>query len=349
MSIELSIRNMLNEGNSLAEVAETMLMKSADSHVARKELYQISQFFVLAGLYKDLFRQFPRRFFERELIAWPHFIEILIINKISISNSIIQSIYEGCQETKSIQQLALNKKWITFDIRFQKIRQDLWDKKNKNLEKLRRNLKQKIEFLKNQRLIEDEKKAYLKYKEVFPEDKSIDSVYEDFKERQARELVNKKMEQRKVKEVSFSVIDSIDANDEIFSEILFKEALKISKENPHFAYNLSVMFTFFDMYNKSLKILEDANADTATMWLRLELLLLAEDYFKVLNEAEKLESKIDIENADDNFALIYIKAQAYSFLKQQTKAVELLKSILRIRPNYRSAQTLLNEILGEGQ
>jgi len=340
---------MLNEGHTLVEVSESLLLKSASSKISRKELYQIAQFFLLAGLHKDFFRQFPRRFFEKELITWPQFVEILIQNKIKISNRVIQAIYEGCDETKSLKHLALNKKWLTYDIRFQKIRQNLWEKKVENLEKMRQNLIQKIEFLKNHRLIEDEKKAYLKYMEVFPEDDSIQQLYEDFKERQARDLINKKIEQKKVKEISITTSEYVDIEEARLAQRLLDEVMKMVQSQPHLAYNFSIMFVFFEMFDLALKLLEFAPKNPSSLWLKMELLFLNEDYFKLLTEAELLERDSQFENIEDSLALIYYKARAYKFLNQKSQAAELLNSILKIRPHYRSAQTLLSEILEEGQ
>ena len=70
--------------------------------------------------------------------------------------------------------------------------------------------------------------------------------------------------------------------------------------------------------------------------------------FKFLQKLKKW-SKQPHANAEDSFALTYIKAKAYNCQNQKPQAVDLLKSIIRIRPHYRSAQSLLTEILEEGQ
>ncbi|MCB0357309.1 MAG: hypothetical protein KDD40_09895, partial [Bdellovibrionales bacterium] len=214
MSIELKIRNLLNEGKDIADIADTLLYISVSKKTKRTDLYSIAQFFILTGLYKDLFRQFPRRFFEKELIAWPHFVEILMLNHIKINHPIVEAIFEGSKATKAQKYLALNKKWQVYDIRMQNIRTQLWDKMQTHLENMKEVLKQKIEFLKNQRLINDEKKAFEKYMQLFPEDESINTLFNDFKERQARNIINRKLEQRKLKDIGLFTNLDIDEEEE---------------------------------------------------------------------------------------------------------------------------------------
>lgn len=338
---------MLNEGQSLGLIADNLLLKSASRKIKYKDLSEISQFFVLSGLHKDLFRQYARRFFEKEHIAWPHFVEILLHHKIEIPPEVTEAIYKGSLKTKRQDFLALHKKWQSYDIRFQAIREKIWESKLADLEKLRHSLIQKIEFLKNHRLIDEENKAFLKYLEIFPTDERIHRLYSDFKERQARQLITKKIEEQKNRETSFTITDSIDEKEDIYSKFLSEFLIKELKEKPLLAYNFSIMFCFFEEYEQALRILDFYPEKNSVFWLKLELLVFANNYLLVLSECERWEVEQSTSSIDERLAVIYTKAKAYKALKQRAQAVEQFKSILKIRPQYRSAQTLLNEILEE--
>jgi len=104
------------------------------------------------------------------------------------------------------------------------------------------------------------------------------------------------------------------------------------------------MFLNFEFISAALQLLEIAEDSDKKNWLRLELMLLSEDLFSALEESERLEKLTEVD-AEARFAIAYAKAKAYKRLGQKNKATELLQSILQVRPTYRSASTLLAEII----
>ena len=91
---------------------------------------------------------------------------------------------------------------------------------------------------------------------MFPEDETINHLYSDFKERQARELINKKIEERKGQDVSFTQTPIIDEFEEKLSNTLLEACKNICKKFPNLAYDFGIMFTFLDMSSKALEILK---------------------------------------------------------------------------------------------
>lgn len=153
---------------------------------------------------------------------------------------------------------------------------------------------------------------------------------------------------KKVIEAIIPQIIHIDEEESKIAKVIFSSCKDISKNKSELIYDFAILFTFLDLNEMALQLIDLSSQPTKPMqWLRLELLLNIEDFFRVLSEAEKMEADTH-KSPDDKFALIYIKARAYNSLNQKSQAVDLLKSIIRIRPNYRSAQSLLTEILEEG-
>lgn len=348
MSIELSIRNMMNNHYDFEDIIEMLLNQSVSRRITKEELISIANFFVHSGMHKDYFRQFSRRFGEKEMITWTSFAEILLANKIKTSKEVINAIYKGCAEYGELNELALCAKWVKRDKRFKEIRRNLWQHKLESIDEKRKKLRQKIDYFKNQRLINDEKKAIEKYLLMFPEDTSLQEELQEFKERQARAVLNRRNEETNTREISHHDFPVFNKKDEEFSEIIFQFAIEKCQAKPHLSLDFAIMFIFFEMHNKALKIIELAPESKSAAWLKLELLVLSDENFTALTEIEKME-KTYADDSDISFALAYLKARAYNLLNQKSDAVDLLRSIIKIRPQYRAAQSLLNEILEESQ
>ncbi|NJL25310.1 MAG: hypothetical protein HC902_09105 [Calothrix sp. SM1_5_4] len=111
-------------------------------------------------------------------------------------------------------------------------------------------------------------------------------------------------------------------------------------ENREFASDLAVAFWFLDEYGQALEILKWAEPSTANDWLHAELLFASRRYVEALELLNHLEVKY-VNDPEATFSVSYIRAQCLRGLGQQAAALEILRSIVRIRPNYRSANALI--------
>jgi hypothetical protein len=346
MSLEIKIRNLFNEGRSVDEVMETLLDLSASPKISKMELHSIAQFFVISGYHKEFFRQFPRRFSEKKHIAWLQFTEILLLNNIQMSQKIINAIYEGVSQLNTINNLALNKKWTLYDDRLVIVRKKIWGEKLASLIKVKDSLKQKIAFYKSNRLVDEEKKSYQKYLKLFPTDSSIEEEYKEFKERIARSIVNKKMETKGIKEITHNTTSPLSSEESQLADIIYKECEHKIVDNPNLGYDLAIMFVFFEQNHFALKLFETLKPELRVMLLKLEVLVLARDFFSALAFIDEIEDKFN-DNGEISFALVYAKAKIFISLKQKSRAASLLKSIQKVRPNYRSVNSLLQQVMGD--
>jgi len=80
-------------------------------------------------------------------------------------------------------------------------------------------------------------------------------------------------------------------------------------------------------------------------WLRIELMILARKYVDALNEAATLEARY-ASDPEAAFAITYARARALKGLGQDELATDLLRSLVRVRPSYKSAQSLLMDWSG---
>jgi tetratricopeptide (TPR) repeat protein len=95
-------------------------------------------------------------------------------------------------------------------------------------------------------------------------------------------------------------------------------------------------------YLMGLEILAWAPAVPPNDWLRAELLVHARRFVEGLEHLKHLEVRY-VDDPETSFAVSYLKAQCLQELGQKDAALEILKSIVRVRPNYRSAHALIQE------
>ena len=118
------------------------------------------------------------------------------------------------------------------------------------------------------------------------------------------------------------------------------------REGAHIAaYNLAIGLYFIELYHEALQVIRRAPESSAKDWFYLELLLRCGRYLECLDEVNQIELKYSAD-PESTFAATYIRAQALWGLGQTGSAIELLRSIVDIRPSYRSAHSLLNEWAG---
>jgi thioredoxin-like negative regulator of GroEL len=129
-------------------------------------------------------------------------------------------------------------------------------------------------------------------------------------------------------------------------DLVVKRAIEIAQGDPQLAYDLAIALHMMDFNSEAIEVLDCAVESPATDWLRLELMIRARQFVTALEEANNLELRY-AGVPDSSFSVTYARARALYGLGQTETAIDLLKSIVRIRPHYKSAQSLLTEWNGD--
>ena len=219
----------------------------------------------------------------------------------------------------------------------------LWNQKKKKVlkdyEERRSHLLKDLEFAKNQGLKEKRIAALNQLKKLFPNDKSIEDVFQSEKEFHARHTYNKLSSQRakkmyvKKQKVAFTKDDEL---------AMFKTIKKYLKQNADYVYDFSVMFMEMDLPLMGLKVIDLLKKkSTRLVWHELQLCLEGQQYARALS----LISQIQKERVatEHSFSLLYYQALALHGLGQRSEAIKIIRSILKIRPQFKSANSLLLE------
>jgi tetratricopeptide (TPR) repeat protein len=120
---------------------------------------------------------------------------------------------------------------------------------------------------------------------------------------------------------------------------------EIACGKPDLAYDLAMGLQMMDFHSEALQILALASPSPAVDWLRLELEVRARRFVTALEEAHRLET-LYASDPDAAFAATYARARALYGLGEKQTAIDLLRGLVKIRPHYRSAHSLLLDWAG---
>jgi hypothetical protein len=106
-----------------------------------------------------------------------------------------------------------------------------------------------------------------------------------------------------------------------------------------------MLFYFIEAYTQALTILNLAPSSPERDWMTLDLLIECRRFVECLVSVDQVEIA-HCHDPETTFGAAYIRARALHGLGQDAQAIEILQSIVNIRPNYRSARTLMHEWAG---
>ncbi len=219
----------------------------------------------------------------------------------------------------------------------------LWNQKKKNVtqhyEERRSSLLKELNFAKNQNLKEKRIEALNQLKKFFPNDKSIESVFQSEKEFHARHIYNKLNSKRDKKMYVKKETIVFTKDDEV---AMFKTIKKYLKKDANYAYDFSVMFMEMDLPLMGLKVIDLLKKKSNRLgWHELQLCLEGKQFARALSLIAQIQkNKVD---TDRSFSLLYYQALALNGLGHRAEAVKIIKNILKIRPQFKSASSLLLE------
>lgn len=205
--------------------------------------------------------------------------------------------------------------------------------------------------LRAQQLVDAERQLLTKLCKMYPDDPEVLNQLSIYKENNAYEILTRYSPDHRImnRDQIFVRLGHFLEIKEEFNEEMAKKILKqmipLAEGDAILAYEFAVALLIIEDYEGALHILEYAENHKNKKWLRIELLLLQRHFLVVLEELVGLELEFSDE-PETFFAISYFRAQAYWGLGQKGNAVEIMESLTSLRPNYRSALTLLGEWRG---
>jgi tetratricopeptide (TPR) repeat protein len=254
---------------------------------------------------------------------------------------VVEALLKGARKQGAVEELIGPVGWDRYDKRFQENREALLEKKASDQRAYKDSLLEKFEFLQSQRMNEQAGRVLRRMVELYPEDRHFAKLKAEFEERWAREVLANHAASLNHEKIDRTVT-APSTRDEEMLECFVKEGEAISLQHREFTSDLAIAFWFMEDYGRALDILAWAPPSLANDWLKAEVLFAARRFIEAMEHLNQLEIKY-INDPETTFAVSYLRAQCLNASGQQTLALEILQGIVRVRPNYRSVNALLQE------
>ncbi len=345
--VEFNIQRGLRDGQGSDSIGQSLVQKSLSGHNDSEFVNAVGYFLLQTGQYKLLFTYIYQLATDQKAIPWGAMVSALAYLSEKIPSGYMDLILEGAEDQDQLNQVLPLRNLETFSPRFAEERKKYLKHLGEEYQKHKKALLDKIQYLKSQRIIDEEARVIEEFKAFFPLARDLDALNADFERRKAEHMISamadkgdKKAPLRKPRPTPPPV------ELQPWISLLVKGCREKAKANPQAAVDLALMFYFFELYSEALAVISVAPETESVNWLRLELKVLSGRFVDAMEEARRLE-QLYATDPESTFATTYARAQCLWELGQNSLAISLLQGIVSIRPYFRSAHSLLKQWTAE--
>lgn len=328
-------------------VADDLVRRWNMNLLGPDEQKDAAQYFLATGLYGVFFDQIRVLCQDQGEIPWAQFAEVIGRAKIKPKPKELDAILEGAEAQNSLSDLVRSYKLDIWSKKFSDNRKRIKELRARDTEARKADLKDRLQFMRSNRLVDQEAALLKEAEAIFPADLEMKSERESFEIRWARDVIAR----------AGIVAESPDAEDLerraerltpeqiAMRDLIVNRAREVAAENVGLAYDLALALHFMEFHVDAIEVLNQAPASPSIDWLRLDLMIFARLYVDALSEATRLE-ELYASDPETAFGATYARAHALKGLGQDEAAVELLRGLVRVRPSYKSAQSFLMDWSG---
>lgn len=338
---ELELRRLLKKRLSGSRFTSALVRKIIDESLAWEEKRSFWHYLFLSGRSGLLAHALVQALKVKQRIPFDLFIQICSDRGIRPSNAVVQALLKGIRKRGALDELIGPRGWDAYDERISQAREQLLHRKASEKRKFKDGLLEKFQFLKSQRMTEQAGRVLRRMVELYPEDSQFKKLKADFEEQWARDVLATHVATLGAERWDRTKTAPSSADQEML-DCFQKEGERLCVEHREFAVDLAVAFWFMEEYSRALEALAWGPPGRATDWMRVELLLQARRFIECIELLGMIEVRY-IEDPETTFAVSYVRAQCLHSCGQHAAAIEILQSIVRVRPNYRSAGALVLE------
>lgn len=281
-------------------------------------------------------------------LPWTQFVEALGLSEVTLDDFDIQALFDASASQDATSELVRSRRLDDVQSGFRSRREALQHLQVKARDDKKQALKDKLNYMRANRMFEQESIVLDELQAMFPAEADISAEREALDIRRAREIVANSTagsaETDLTSELQWKA-DRLTPEQTTAKNLIIARASEIAADDSRLAYDLAVSLHMMDFNQEALAVLEHAEVSPAAEWLRLELMIRARQFVDALEESSRLEIAY-AHVPDAAFAAIYARARAMHGLGQKALAIELLRSLVRIRPHYKSAHSLLRDWAG---
>lgn len=340
--LELQFYDLFSDLGDLNKVAEAITDRWEKNLLSPAEQREAVRFLLKHGDYSLLTKQFTRLLTLKQQIPWAELALAINVSEIQLTSEEKRALAEGVAEQNSYDDALLVSSSLDWDPLFERRNTERLVKQAQEIIQKREFIKDKVNYFRSQRMHKEEAAALAELRLMFPDDESLSDDQRSADERWAYGVVAQGAIERDLLESLSKKVSQLTDDQKKMKSVLVDDARQQLKDHPKQAYDLALHLHFMEFHLEAIEILESSGQplEEAELWLRLELMIKSRKFVEALEETHYLEERF-ADQPDAVFAAVYARSICLWELGQGSLAVDLLKSIVKIRPGYRSAHSLL--------
>lgn len=324
-----------------ALVADEMLKKWSRNELSKLDAESVGHFLISFGYANAFIENLALKIREGQDFPWSPLVRILCEQN-ELDGYIIDALITGAVENNELAALAQYQKLRSADPRFETIAANFWKSQKLELQKRKQKIQERIEFMRNEGLTDQERELLFEILAVDPSDAVAISRLQSMATLDARDRIKRSGELLNRDEILRAESARLTPEDSDLLKKLVGRIAKKEKKNPELKIDLALGVFLMGDSAGALSLLENTPKSLARDWLKLEMLLESHHFVDALTWIDQLEAEYS-EKAETTPACVYARAKALWGLHQHTTAISLLESLLKSYPDYRSAHALLLE------
>lgn len=340
--LERELSALLRDRGDAAAVAAMLKKRWLDGEMQEADQPTAAFFLIRAGQIRTLLEIASRLLNNARRIPWAGLAEAVAAARTHPREDEVRAISVGADEQGALADLLASQRPDEWSAVFQAKRAEYQNLRALELEDRRAQLWDAVRFMRANRLYDQEAKALEDLRCAFPDDPEFAQQNRSLQERWARDVIAKGARPSFDAREESERDERLTPEEEAVRTELARQALETALTKPDSSVDLALFLHFMGFNQEAVTALAaHANEPEARRdWLRLELLLLARQFVKALEEATRLEDRHRSE-PDAVFACAYARARALWGLGERSRARDAMKAIVAVRPHYRAAQSLL--------
>lgn len=336
---ELDLRSILERKKNPKDLVTTLIRRILDPSLSWEDKRVFWLFLYNSGRHATLMEGLIESLKAKSRVPFDALVTLCAENQIEPTRLAMEALLKGLKRQKALGDIVSAKGWDKFDTRPLQLRQQILALKSEDQKQLKQDLLEKFEFLHSQRMREQAGKVLRRLISLYPEDINLKNMKSAFDEQWARDVLSLHASMIQVDKPDRTLAAPSVADQQMLKS--FAEAAeKFCIQNRSAAVDLAFVFLFMEDFSGALGVLAWAAQSPDVDWLKAETLILARRFIEAMELLNHLEVKFS-NDPESTFAVSYLRAQCLYASGQQAQALEIMQSIVRVRPNYRSAHALI--------
>ena len=340
--LEKEIASYLKQGISYQDIFKK-IKRSSNSH-------EVARFLYLAGFHKTLILYAESKLKRDKPIPLAFVIRTLTDHNIALSKKKIQAFCKLWSANKSsvhpsllscVELEGISPEWnelkTVYINSLKKHSSVLKEVRSTETTNKENKLLRDLDFAKTQGFLKEEERIINALLLKHPNNPKYKEYQFELKEKLAQKILKENKEKHSKKNI---ISDLFVPEKNKIKDNIYKKVEQIAKKQPKKSKNLSLALYFMQWPDKAFALLKKYPNNSNDIYFLLNWLIETNQYILGLDYIDKiLQSKQ--EDSEILFLMSYKKAQVLYYLGKKTEAKEYLTDILKIKPDYRSAQSLL--------